>query len=438
MTEAASQRISHRAHSDLWARVATERALATGALAVVALHVVDDSFLQPQPGTSAADHLVSGLVPLALLAWVAAAYGRSRAGVRATLALVTGCFGVLTGTEAAYYSYRGATSGDDFTGLVALIGSFVLLGIGAATLWRSRRTDDSRLRRYLRRAAIVVGVVVTTPYILLPTGIAHVVTHTARVEVPTPELGAAHEEVAFTTSDGLRLQGWFVPPRNGATVVAFPGRSGPQKHARMLVRHGYGVLLFDRRGEGVSEGDPNAFGWHGERDLLAAAAFLRSRADVDPERIGGIGLSVGGEMLIRAAADSDAFKAIVSEGASGQSVRDGFENGELSTDLLAGAVTLATALFASDLPPPSLKSRVPEIAPRAVFFIYGEKGQGGTETKPNRGFYEAASEPKQIWEIPNGRHIAGITTEPEEYERRLIAFFDRTLLQPTSSGRSTP
>ena len=68
-----------------------------------------------------------------------------------------------------------------------------------------------------------------------------------------------------------------MPSRNGATVIAFPGRSGPQKHARMLVRHGYGVLLFDRRGEGASEGDPNTFGWHGERDLHAAAAFLRSR-----------------------------------------------------------------------------------------------------------------------------------------------------------------
>ena len=40
------------------------------------------------------------------------------------------------------------------------------------------------------------------------------------------------------------------------------------------------------------------------------------------------------------------------------------------------------------------------------------------------------SEPKQIWEVPNGQHIAGITTEPAEYERRVIGFFDRTLLTP--------
>jgi hypothetical protein len=43
-------------------------------------------------------------------------------------------------------------------------------------------------------------------------------------------------------------------------------------------------------------------------------------------------------------------------------------------------------------------------------------------------FYDAAREPKQIWEVPDGQHIAGITTRPEEYERRVIGFFDDALL----------
>ena len=51
----------------------------------------------------------------------------------------------------------------------------------------------------------------------------------------------------------------------------------------MLVRNGYGVLLFDRRGEGASDGDPNIFGWGGERDLHAAAAYL-SRAPTSTPR----------------------------------------------------------------------------------------------------------------------------------------------------------
>jgi dienelactone hydrolase len=429
MSEAAPRPIGERAHIELWARLDTERALATGALALVALHVVDDNLLQPEPGTSPVDHLVSGLVPLALVAGAMATYGRARSGVRATLALLGGFFGVLTGTEAAYYTLNGGPSGDDFTGIVATLGGFVLLIVGAVTLWSSRRRSDRPLRRYLRRSAITAGALAFAALLLFPTALAYVVTHTARAEVPAPSLGAAFEEVAFTTSDGLRLQGWFVPSRNGATVIAFPGRSGPQKHTRMLVRHGYGVLLFDRRGEGASDGDPNIFGWTGDRDLHAAAVYLRSRPDVDPERIGAIGLSVGGEMLIHAAAHSDAFKAVVSEGASGQSMRDGLANGELFESVLGGSVnTLATAVFTNTLPPPSLKSEVAKIAPNAVFFVYGENGQGGTEAKPNKLFYAAAREPKQIWEVPGGQHIAGITTQPAEYERRVIAFFDDALL----------
>jgi dienelactone hydrolase len=49
--------------------------------------------------------------------------------------------------------------------------------------------------------------------------------------------------------------------------------------------------------------------------LEAVTAFLRHRSDVDPRRIGGIGLSVGGKMLLQTAAESTAFKAVVSEGA---------------------------------------------------------------------------------------------------------------------------
>ena len=63
--------------------------------AVVSLHVVDDNFLQPNPGTSAGDHLVSGLVPLGLLVLAGIVYPRLRAGARATIALLAGFFGIL-------------------------------------------------------------------------------------------------------------------------------------------------------------------------------------------------------------------------------------------------------------------------------------------------------------------------------------------------------
>jgi fermentation-respiration switch protein FrsA (DUF1100 family) len=91
--------------------------------------------------------------------------------------------------------------------------------------------------------------------------------------------------------------------------------------------------------------------------------------------------------------------------------------------------TMATAVFTNDLPPPSLESLVPRIAPRAVLLVYAADGQGGTEEAPNREFYAAAEEPKAIWEVPEGGHTGGITARPGEYEQRVIGFFDRALLE---------
>jgi hypothetical protein len=122
MTELAPTRPALRgdAFSRVAAGVRTEVGFARLAMAAVALHVADDSFLQPNPGTSAADHLAGGLVPIAALAAAAWGYGRVRAGARATIALLAGFLGVLVGTEAVYYTTATGPSGDDFTGLLSV------------------------------------------------------------------------------------------------------------------------------------------------------------------------------------------------------------------------------------------------------------------------------------------------------------------------------
>jgi MYXO-CTERM domain-containing protein len=397
---------------------------------VVAIHVVDDSFLQPQPGTSAGDHLVSGLVPLAILLGFAGLYERLRGGLRATIALTFGLFGIVAGIEAGYYTAKVGPSGDDYTGLLAIPAGLLLLGVGAATLWRTRRRDDGLRRRYLRRFLLAVGVFVGTYMLVMPFFLGYVLTHTARAVVPPARLGAPYREVAFTTGDGLRLKGWYVPSRNRAAVIAFPGRAGSQRQTRMLARHGYGVLLFDRRGEGESQGDSNAFGWAGAEDMKAALAFLQRRPDLDRDRIGAIGLSVGGEMLLEAAAESHGLAAVVSEGAGERSIREyldmtgGRKWGDIPT---SAALTAGTALFSNHMPPPSLKDLVGRISPTPVFFIYGEHGQDG-ERNLNPTYYKAAGKPKTIWEVSGSGHVGGITAQPREYERRVVGFFDRALL----------
>jgi uncharacterized protein len=407
-----------------------ETVLGVAALLVVALHVVDDRFLQPQPGTSAADHLVSGLVPVAVLLLFAVFYSRLRAGWRGSLAILLGVFGLVTGIEAVYYLQAGRLSGDDYTGLLAIPAGLLLVGLGARTLWRSRRVEGSRPRRYLRRILLAVAVAVGAYVVVAPFLASYVFTHAARAFVPADRLGAAHEDVSFTTADGLRLRGWYVPSKNGAAVISFPGRKGTQKPARILAQHGYGVLLFDRRGEGESEGDPNAFGWDGYRDVDAAVRFLRARPDVEPARVGGIGLSVGGEMMLEAAARNHALDAVVSEGAGERSIRE-YMDMTLANKWLGlpsyAALSAGLSLFSDGAPPPSLKDLSERISPTPVFFIYGEHGQEG-ERNLNPQYYAAASAPKQIWEVPGSGHVGGIDARPQEYELRVIGFFDRTLL----------
>ena len=48
--------------------------------------------------------------------------------------------------------------------------------------------------------------------VVFPILFAYGATHVLRAKVPASELGTAYEDVAFTTSDGLRLEGGTCPP----------------------------------------------------------------------------------------------------------------------------------------------------------------------------------------------------------------------------------
>ena len=214
-------------------------------------------------------------------------------------------------------------------------------------------------------------------------------------------------------------------------MISFPGRKGPQRQARMLARHGYGVLLFDRRGEGRSEGQPNGFGWGGDEDIKAAVRYLQTRADVDPKRIGGIGLSVGGELMLEAAAETPDLRAVVSDGAGARTMREEIDTEGLSVaEKVFGTIGYALkdatmTVAANRLPPTHIKDLVPKIAPRPLLLIADPESANGE--KLNRLYYKEAREPKALWEIPGAGHVNGAATRKAEYEKRIVAFFDQAL-----------
>jgi hypothetical protein len=410
--------------------VRTEYGIVLLGLGAIALHIVDDNFVQPQPGTGPDDHLLSGLVPLAFLAGAAVAYPRLRPAVRAALAMTFGALGIAVGFPGAFYLLDGAASGAHYSGLLAIAGGVVLLLSGPVTLWNARRTGGTRWQRYRRRGLEAIGGVLAgfaiLAFVVFPIGFAYGYTHVGRVG-PPDDIGVPFETVTVTTSDSLELVARYVPSKNRAAVVVFPGASAVQE-ARMLVDNGYGVLLLDPRGQGESEGD--LVRWAGDRDLIAAAEYLERRPDVDPERIGGFGSSVGGEILLVAAARAPQFRAVVSEGAGfplGEADLEGVER--LVFAPVGPLLRAAGTVFANHGPPPKIVDRIGEIAPRPVFLIYAEPGQGGEDVRQPK-YFAAAGEPKAIWKVPGAEHTGGIDAEPDEFERRVVAFLDEALLGP--------
>ncbi len=411
----------------------------SAAVAVIALHVLVDAFVFLEAGVSRADHLVPGLVPVAILALAALLFPRVRPGLGAVVALVLGALAFVGFSVTLSGARADGVGGSDWTGFLLAPAGAVLVVLGARLLWRTRRRDGSLARRLGRRALFAVALVVVLYYVVLPASMALVATQRPRRVDPVADVGAPARPVTVTTADGLDLWALYVAPREvpgsvyarAAAVILYPGE-GCADHARMLVRNGYGVLLLDPRGYGRSEGDPNAYGWGNVRDLDAAVAWLDGRPEVGDGRIGGLGLSVGGEQMLEAAAGNDALRAVVSEGAGTRSVREAFvREGPNTVELWLQypwdlAQTIATAVFSGDAPPPSLEDLTPDIAPGATFLIYGEEGQAIEETV-NVPYFEAAGAPKELWEVPGAGHAGGIRAQPSEYERRVVAFFDAAL-----------
>lgn len=414
-----------------WIRTATM--LGLGGLG---FRAVDDAFLQS--AAAPGDNLLSGLVPLLVCAVAAAVVTRSRGGLRTFATLSAATWGLVGGAELFIESgpRHGGFEADDISGVVSMAAGAVLLVCFAYYAWHAQSRAASRAGRVLHRVAALTGSVALAVVTLFPLGLAYVATHYVGAGLTSaPDLGAPVEKVRFDASDGVELTGWYTAPANGAVVIVVPGKSGVD-HARMLVDNGYGVLLVNRRGEADSGGDPHLYGWEGARDVRGAVAFMKERPEVDQHSIAALGLSVGGELAVQAASESTGLSAVISDGAGSRSIKEtleltgGIQWAELS---VAPLLTAGLVVLTDQAPPPNLKDRSVALPPTPALFIWGGDGQAA-EAQLGRRYAAAAGAVAEQWEVPGAGHVGGIDTAPEDYERHVIDFLDRTLLGESGDG----
>lgn len=144
-----------------------------------------------------------------------------------------------------------------------------------------------------------------------------------------------YETVKFQASDGVDLHGWFIPGKglsgrgpvvvwihgwmwnrigNVAGKVPFTDRDVDfLPTTRALHDAGFHVLMFDLANHGEMSGSrlPVTYGPWEARDFIGAVNYLRTRPDIDGDRIGVIGTSMGGNTAIYGTPECQPIKAIL-------------------------------------------------------------------------------------------------------------------------------
>lgn len=254
---------------------------------------------------------------------------------------------------------------------------------------------------------------------------------------PPADLPGA-ENVQIPSTSGSLLRGWWIPgqqPGGGAVVLMHGVRSNRRtmvQRARVLNEHGFAVLLFDFEAEGESPGKHITFGHLEGLDAAAAIAFARQW--LPSERVGVIGVSLGGAAALLGPeplpVDALVLESVYSdiEAALSNRLRAGLGPvaGPVFTPLLAPAFEL--------LLPPILGVAPNELRPvdhigsaTAPLLIASGTADDRTPINEAHSLFEHAPEPKQFWAVQGAAHVDLERYDPVAYWRVVLPFLSRHL-----------
>jgi fermentation-respiration switch protein FrsA (DUF1100 family) len=238
-------------------------------------------------------------------------------------------------------------------------------------------------------------------------------------------LGIAYQDVVLTARHGLKLAAWYTPPQNGRLVLVAHGYAGKRSAdmVALFARHGYGVLAWDMRAHGESQGALCTFGYAEAGDVEAALDFALSQPGV--RHVVAWGESVGGVATILAGARRPEIEALVVDSAftSLDDMLALHTPSSLLQPLIGFILEQETGASLQAVRP---VDQIRRLQPRPVFIIQGRADQS-IPADAGRRLYAAAGEPRVLWEEDGVGHTEMVTARPAEYERRVVAFFEAAL-----------
>lgn len=271
------------------------------------------------------------------------------------------------------------------------------------------------------------------------------------------DFGLQSEVVSFSSIDGIRLKGWWLPSQGasepsqreaaqGATLVLAHGRdesrSGMLSRAAFLVRNGYNVLDIDLRGHGESDGKYITPGYLEALDILGAVAHLRGRGQSGP--LGVLGYSYGAVAALHAAARCADVNAVIADSAF-KSTSDILKRvsgrKEIPLPVRVGVWFARMPLLdeASDLmfwartgvklerDKIDASTAVKAIREQPILFISGEKDWLAPPENAREMYEQALNPQKRFLVVPGAGHTSTYGSAPKVYEAAVLSFLETNL-----------
>jgi uncharacterized protein len=244
-------------------------------------------------------------------------------------------------------------------------------------------------------------------------------------------------DVSIAANDGIQLRGWDLHPEhtNGNTVILFHGvsdnRLGMTRYADLFLRHGYDVLMPDARAHGLSDGGLATYGLLESNDIRLWFEWLVGNHQ--PRCIYAFAESMGAAQLLQAIQTEPHFCAVAGEcpfsnfreiayDRMGQHFSTGPWVGRtILWPVVESAFIYSRWKYGLDFEQvspedASANTKVP------VFLIHGQS-DSNIPVRHSRRIL-ARNPSVVLWEVPNAEHSTAVTVEPEEFNRRLLEWFE--------------
>jgi pimeloyl-ACP methyl ester carboxylesterase len=285
----------------------------------------------------------------------------------------------------------------------------------------------------LLRRVLILGLAAAILLVAALAGAAYVLSRPSPMAIGAApaDLGPS-EQVTIRSASGSDLRGWFVPGEAGQGALLLlhgvnANRTQMLGRIRLLHRAGYAVLAIDLQAHGESPGIRITFGAAEGEDAEAAVAYLRAR--LPGERIGVIGMSLGGAAALLAprplAVDALVLESVFPDIAS--AVADRLETrfgppGRWITPLFLRVASIELGIDPAALRP---IDRIGGVS--APVFVLGGTADRSTTIDETRALFAAAHAPKTLWEVAGAGHVDLQRFAGAEYDRRILAFLAATL-----------